>query len=184
MNLYLVGMMGVGKSTVGRLLAERLGWPFLDLDGLIEAEVGLSVSAFFAQAGEQEFRDREEALLARIAGGWRPAATSGEPPPVVVATGGGAVLREVNGERMRVTGFVVWLEAETELLVQRALAEGVDKRPLLADADPANRLTEILAHRRPLYGMAAHRQIPTGGRPPAAVAAEIIGLLEGGFLHD
>lgn len=176
MNLYLVGMMGAGKSTVGRLLAERLGWPFLDLDSLIEAEAGMPIPALFASAGEAAFRDREEDLLAQIAGGWRPAGV-GAHQQVVVATGGGAVLREVNRERMRVTGLVIWLEADPALLVQRTVAEGVAKRPLLSDADPGNRLTELLAQRAPLYGQAAHRQIQTSGRPPEAVAAEIHSIL-------
>lgn len=176
MNLYLVGMMGAGKSTVGRLLAERLQWPFLDLDQLIEAEAGMAVPALFASVGEGAFREREEALLARIAGGWRPdGIEAGQ--PVVVATGGGAVLREVNRERMRVTGLVIWLEADPGRLVERTVADGVEKRPLLAGADPADRLTELLARRAPLYGQAAHRQIATDGRSVAAVADEILSIL-------
>lgn len=176
MNLYLVGMMGAGKSTVGRLLAERLGWPFLDLDSVIEAEAGMAVPAIFATEGEAAFRERETELLARIASGWRPEGV-GAQQPVVVATGGGAVLREVNRERMRVTGLVVWLEADPDLLVERTVAEGVAKRPLLADADPGSKLTELLARRAPLYGQAAHRQIQTSGRPPEAVAEEILSIL-------
>jgi shikimate kinase len=184
MNLYLVGMMGAGKSTVGRLLAARLGWPFLDLDQLIEAEAGMPVPALFASEGEAAFRDREEALLGRIASG------CGFPQPAVVATGGGAVLREMNRERMRVTGLVIWLEADPALLVERTVAEGIAKRPLLAGADPASRLTELLAQRAPLYGQAAHRQIRTSGRDPEAVAAEILSILsaqarpEGGAADD
>lgn len=176
MNLYLVGMMGAGKSTVGRLLAERLTWPFLDLDQLIEAEAGMAVPALFASVGEAAFREREESLLARIAGGWRPdGLAAGQ--PVVVATGGGAVLREVNRERMRVTGLVIWLEADPGRLVERTVADGVEKRPLLAGADPADRLTELLARRAPLYGQAAHRQIATDGRSVEAVADEILSIL-------
>lgn len=175
MNLYLVGMMGAGKTTVGQLLAERLQWPFLDLDQLIEAEAGRAIPALFASEGEAGFRAREEELLARIAAGWRPKGTTSD--GVVVATGGGAVLREVNRERMRVTGLVIWLEAEPAQLAERAIAEGAEKRPLLAGADPAERLTEMLAQRAPLYGMAAHRQIMTAGRPPEAVAEEIRSIL-------
>ncbi|HLO01719.1 MAG TPA: shikimate kinase [Symbiobacteriaceae bacterium] len=176
MNLYLVGMMGAGKSTVGRLLAERLGWPFLDLDSLIEAEAGMAVPALFSSEGEAAFRDREAELIARIAGGWAPEGAATH-QPVVVATGGGAVLREVNRERMRVTGLVIWLEADPERLVERTVAEGVERRPLLAGTDPGSRLTELLARRAPLYGQAAHRQIPTDGRSPAVVVEEILSIL-------
>jgi shikimate kinase len=180
-NIYLIGMMGVGKSTVGRYLADRLGWPLLDLDSLIEAEAGMAVSALFATEGEAAFRDREEALLARIAAGWRPGATgmvgaspSAQPNPVIVATGGGAVLREGNRARMQATGLVVWLTADPSLLLARAMGEGLAKRPLLAGEDPAGRLRMLLEARAPLYVAAAHLSLPTDGLSPAAVGEQII----------
>jgi len=164
LNLYLVGMMGCGKSSAGRHLAEQLGYRFLDADSSIEAVAGRSIPEIFASDGEAGFRDLEAAVLNQIAG-WH---------SLVVATGGGVVLRPENWGQMR-QGVVVWLDAPEELLLQR-LAADPTPRPLMAAEDPAARLRELLAQRRPLYAQ-ADLQIVQDGRPAALVAAQVLEAL-------
>jgi shikimate kinase len=142
-NLYLIGMMGVGKSTVGRLLAAELGYGFLDLDVLIEKVSGLTISEIFANHGEAAFRKLETDVLAQVAPFTR----------MVVATGGGVVVTQGNWGYLR-HGVVLWLDASIETLVSR-LAEGKETRPLLGNAeDLLERLTSLLEARRNLYAQA------------------------------
>jgi shikimate kinase len=153
LNLYLVGMMGCGKSSAGRHLAELLGYRFLDADQSIEAVAGRPIPEIFASDGEAGFRDLEAAVLNQIAG-WH---------SLVVATGGGVVLRPENWGQMR-QGVVVWLDAPEELLLQR-LAADPTPRPLMSAADPAARLRELLDQRRPLYAQADLQILQDGGTP-------------------
>lgn len=164
LNLYLVGMMGCGKSSAGRALAEQLGYRFLDADTSIEAVAARSIPEIFASDGEAGFRDLEAAVLNQIAG-WH---------SLVVATGGGAVLRPENWGQMR-QGVVIWLDAPDALLLQR-LAADPTPRPLMAAADPGARLRELLAQRRPLYAQ-ADLHILQDGRPPGQVAAQVLEAL-------
>jgi len=138
-HLYLVGNMGSGKTTVGRLVAQRLGLPFHDLDQRIEQATGLSIAELFAQHGESAFRDFESRAIALTA--WL---TQG-----VFATGGGAVLRESNRSLMRQTGWVIYLRASPETLWQR-LQHATD-RPLLRTESPYETLQAIAQAREPLY---------------------------------
>lgn len=161
LNLYLVGMMGAGKSAVGRPLAEALGYRFLDADTSISRAAGRSITEIFRTEGEQGFRDLETAVLGGIAS-WH---------SLVVATGGGVVTRPSNWGHLR-QGVVVWLDAPTELLLER-LRHDPTPRPLLNEADPEARLRQLLELRRPLYAQ-ADLHISQTGDPPAAVAAEVI----------
>lgn len=141
-RVLLVGMMGAGKSTVGRLLAERLGWAYSDSDEEVERRSGHSVRALFEAGGEAAFRPLEREALA--------AALRGD-APVVVAVAGGAVLDPENRALLRRSGTVVWLRAAPATLARRVACVGVpDHRPLLGgDRDGA--LVRIDAERRPLY---------------------------------
>jgi len=141
--LWLVGMMGSGKSTIGRIAADRLGVPFLDTDETVVARLGSSIPAVWAEWGEEGFRRFESEELTK-------AAMSG---PCVVATGGGAVIEPDNVTLMRRTGTVVWLAARPEVLAER-LQDGTG-RPLLA-SNPLDELRRILSEREPLYRSAAH----------------------------
>jgi shikimate kinase len=142
-NLYLIGMMGAGKSTVGHLLAAKLGYGFLDLDELIEKVSGLSIPEIFARNGEAAFRKLESDVLAQVAPFTR----------MVVATGGGVVLAQGNWGHLR-HGVVLWLDANVETLVRR-LEKRRETRPLLSDADDLQtRLESLLAARRNLYAQA------------------------------
>jgi len=160
-NLYLVGMMGAGKSSVGRPLAQALGYRFVDSDTVIEQAAGRSIDEIFAREGEAGFRELETAVLQRIAG-WH---------SLVVATGGGVVTRPVNWGHMH-QGVVVWLDAPESLLLRRLKADPTP-RPLLAGADGAARLRALLAERRPLYGQ-ADLTVVQGEEPPQRVAEKVL----------
>ena len=161
MVLSLVGMPGSGKSTVGRHLARRLGLPFFDSDHLIEQRLGRSISAYFAEAGEGAFREREQEVIAELAQG----------PDAVVPTGGGSVLREANRRALRAAGQVIYLRSTPEELYRRLRHD--TQRPLLQVADPLGKLRALYAERDPLYRETAHFQIETG-RPSVPTLVNMI----------
>lgn len=165
-NVVLTGFMATGKTDVGRLLATRLGFAFLDCDGEIEREQGMTVSDIFVRFGEDGFRDREAAVIARLS----------EREHVVIATGGGAVLRSENRARLRKNGVIVCLTASPETILRRT--EGTHHRPLLTVPNPLDRIRELIKLRRPFYED-ADILIDTEGKSPAEVAEEILdGLKE------
>ena len=168
MNIVLVGLMGSGKSAVGRLLAVRLGRPLVDTDALVEAAAGCSIAEIFAAEGEEGFRRREAEAVAQAAAG----------DNQIIATGGGAVLRAENRAALRRNGLVIWLDAEPESLLRRARAQGLARRPLLAGPDPLARLRDLAAARRPAYAEAAHVRVVTDRRSLQDVVAEIMNIVE------
>lgn len=164
-HVVLVGMMGSGKSTVGRLVAERLGWPFVDSDEQVEARTGRTVREIFEDEGEATYRRYESDALA--------AALSRE-EPTVVAAAGGTVLDAGNRRLMREAGTVVWLAADPAVLATR-VGSG-DHRPLLASA-PEEVLRRLHAERRALYESVAHHVVDVGGPRPDEVAESVLGLV-------
>jgi shikimate kinase len=158
-SVALVGLSGSGKSTVGRLLAERLGWPLRDTDAIIVDTHGRSVAEIFAADGEPRFRELEAAALGVALG-------SG---PCVVATGGGIVLRQENRELLRAHAFVAWLDAPAEALLARLRAHD-QARPLLQGDDPLRRLADMRAARSALYADVAHVRVATAPLPAEQVA--------------
>jgi shikimate kinase len=166
LNLYLVGMMGSGKSSAGRHLAEQLGYRFLDADSSIEQVAGRSIPEVFASEGESGFRDLEAAVLNQIAS-WH---------SLVVATGGGVVTRPENWGQLQ-QGVVIWLDAPDALLLERLSADPTP-RPLMQSADPAARLAELMTQRRPLYAQ-ADLHIVQDGRSADQVAQQILEALPG-----
>ncbi len=161
LNVYLIGMMGAGKSAVGRPLAEALGYRFLDADDALKQVAGRTIPEIFATDGEAGFRELETAVLGQIAS-WH---------SLVVATGGGVVTRPENWGHMR-QGVVVWLDAPAPLLLQRLRADSTP-RPLLQAGDPVARLGELLAQRQPLYAQADLR-VQQAGASPAQVAQQVL----------
>jgi len=159
--VFLVGMPGSGKSTVGRQLSRRLQLPFFDSDHLIEQRLGCSIREYFAREGEAAFRDLEGQVLAELAQG----------ADAVVATGGGAVLREANRNALRAGGKVIYLRSSPEELYRRLRHD--TNRPLLQVADPMARLRTLYAERDPLYRETAHFQIETG-RPSVPTLVNMI----------
>jgi shikimate kinase len=166
--LWLVGMMGSGKTTVGRLVSRHTGLEFLDTDFLIESQQEQPIGSIWETGGEERFRDLESQQINRIA-------VSGE--GAVVATGGGVVLRATNITTMRDCGMVVWLSAEPDELWSRVADS--ETRPLLLDAPDQRRLAEILKGRRRLYRAAAHFIVETGSRDAEDVAQEVAELWNG-----
>lgn len=143
-GVFLIGMMGAGKTSVGRLLAQRLGRRFVDADQEIEARCGVSIPVIFEIEGEAGFRQRERAMIDELT----------RLPGIVLATGGGAVLAPESRDRLRSRGRVVYLRASAEDIWQRTRRDR--GRPLLATADPRGRIAELLAQREPLYAQTAH----------------------------
>jgi shikimate kinase len=164
-NIFLIGMMGAGKTTIGRALARRLGLEFADTDRELVERTGVSVATIFEIEGEEGFRRRESALLAELC------ARSG----LVVATGGGVVLQEANRERMRASGTVVYLRARLERLWERTRHDS--SRPLLATPDPRATLTRLLEAREPLYLACAHVVVDTGSQSATTLATRVAALL-------
>lgn len=160
-NIYLVGLMGAGKTTVGRHLARKLGRPFLDSDHEIVERTGVPIPTIFEIEGEEGFRRREVQTIAELTA----------QPGIVLATGGGAVIKPENRRQLRDTGWVVYLDVPPELLYERA---GQDRnRPLLNVADPLARLRELYAVRAPLYREAAHFVV-NGGRMQASSIVQLL----------
>jgi shikimate kinase len=142
-SIVLVGMMGAGKSTVGRRLAARLHIPFLDADHEIEAaHAGMTIAEIFAAHGEPYFRDGEARVIARLL----------ESGPSVLATGGGAFMREETRDRIRHKGVSIWLDVEGDVILRRIKRRA--DRPLLQTADPAATIEKLIAERSPVYRQA------------------------------
>lgn len=164
-NIYLVGPMGVGKSTIGRLLATELSLTFHDSDRVIEERTGADIPWIFDMEGESGFRDRETAVLADLATGKQ----------LVIATGGGIITRPENIAIMKASGHICYLTASVDQLVERTARD--KKRPLLQVENPRQRIVELLVQRDPLYTSAADFIINTDRRSPRSVAMEIASLV-------
>ncbi len=163
-SLVMVGMMGCGKSTIGRRLAHRLGLPFVDADSAIEAAASMPVSEIFSRFGEAHFRDGERRVIARLMG-------EGQQ---VIATGGGAFVDDQTRELVLREGVAIWLDAEIDTLVQRVSKRG--GRPLLAGRDPRTVISNLMAVRSPAYQQAQIR-VPSVNGPHEQVVDAIIRAL-------
>jgi shikimate kinase len=141
-SVVLVGMMGSGKTAVGRALAQRLGVPFLDSDHAIEEAAQATIAEIFARDGEPFFRDREAEVIARLLAG----------PPAIVSTGGGAYMAERNRQAISEKGVALWLDADLDLLWDRVRHK--DTRPLLRTPDPRGTLSGLYDKRVPIYRLA------------------------------
>ena len=140
--IVLIGLMGVGKTTVGRRLAQRLHLPFVDADHEIEAAAGMTIAEIFERFGEAHFRDGERRVIARLIDG----------TPKVIATGGGAFLNEETRALILDQSTAIWLDAAPHVLAERVAKR--DHRPLLRGKDPLKVLTELAAVRNPIYALA------------------------------
>jgi shikimate kinase len=157
--IYLIGFMGSGKTTVGRLLAKALGWPLIDLDTVIEAGQGLTIREIFENSGEPFFRQVERAALTEAS----------KTEPAVIALGGGTFAQPPNVDFIRETGgATVWLDCPPEVL--RARCAGLDNRPLFRDAES---FTQLFAERLSYYRLADFR-VSTNGRNPEEVVEQIL----------
>lgn len=161
-NLYLVGLMAVGKSTVGRLLAEALGRPFFDSDAEIEARSGAEVAWIFDVEGEQGFRDREEHVIDELT----------QRDGIVLATGGGAVKREANRRHLAARGIVIHLDCPLRRLLARTRRD--KKRPLLQGDDREEVLTKLICERAPLYAEIADYRFVSDDQSAKSLVQQIV----------
>jgi shikimate kinase len=161
-SIVLVGMMGVGKSSIGRRLGVRLGVPFVDADAEIEKAAGMSIADIFARHGEADFRSGEARVIARLLEGG----------PQVLATGGGAVMNADTQAAIKVKGVSIWLNAEFDVLMRRINKRKSD-RPMLQTADPAATLRQLLVEREPFYAR-ADLTIQSREVPHDAIVSEIV----------
>jgi shikimate kinase len=159
-------MPGAGKSSIGRQLAKRMGWPFRDSDAVLEERFGCSVRSFFEREGEASFRDAESLVLDELT-------LLGEQ---VLATGGGAVLRDANRQLLTERCTVVYLQCSPDELFRRLRTD--TQRPLLQVSDPRARLVELHAQRDPLYRGVAHFVLECGRSTVPAQVAKVMAMLE------
>jgi shikimate kinase len=164
-SIVLIGMMGVGKSSIGRRLGSRLGVPFVDADTEIERAAGMSIADIFARHGEAAFRSGEARVIARLLNGG----------PQVLATGGGAVMNEATRALIKERGVSVWLSAELDLLLRR-ISKRKAERPMLQTDDPAATLRDLLTTRQPIYAQ-ADITVQSRDVPHDAIVTEIIEAL-------
>jgi len=164
-SIFLVGMMGAGKTSVGRVLAKRLRKTFYDSDHVIEDRTGVKIPVIFEIERESGFRVRESAVVDELTA----------LPDIVLATGGGVVLSEKNRDRLRTRGTVVYLRASVRDLLNRTRHD--KNRPLLQGADPRARLTELYEKRDPLYREVAHLTVDTGNQSLTALVNRLCQLL-------
>ena len=172
-NIVLIGFMACGKSTVGRELQQRLGYPLVDMDHVIEERAGKPITAIFADDGETAFRDMETALLRELNGA--------DSPRRIISTGGGVVGREENRALLKELGYVVWLHAPTAVILERTSKNRC--RPLLHTEDPAALITALMEKRRPLYEETAHLKLDTAGLCCSELATGILECARYFFTH-
>ena len=165
-NVFLVGPMGVGKTTIGRVLAELLGLEFFDSDREIETSTGADIPWIFDVQGESGFRIRESRMIDQLSGKQN----------IVMATGGGAVLAEENRKRLKDRGVVVYLRASINQQIERTTRD--KNRPLLQTSDPEQKIRELMKIRDPLYSELADIIIDTNRRNPRALSHDIGRQLE------
>ncbi len=169
MLLILIGYRATGKTTLARLLAQRLGCEWIDADVEVERRAGKSIARVFAEDGEPAFRDLEARVIAELC----------RRTDLVLAAGGGAPLREESRRWMRASGKVVWLKASPETIHRRMTSDATTpgRRPSLTEHDPLREIVELLQRREPIYRETAHLELATDGKLPEELADEILARL-------
>ncbi|MGZ9031211.1 MAG: shikimate kinase [Burkholderiaceae bacterium] len=161
-SVFLIGMMGAGKTTIGRLLAQALGFEFVDADRELEARSGVLIATIFSVEGEEGFRRREAALLDELT----------QRPGIVLATGGGAILNANTRSRLRERGLVLYLRASADEIQRRTRNDR--SRPLLQTADPRARIDVLLMQREPLYEETAHLAFQSASANPRRLVRRVL----------
>jgi len=170
MNVTLIGYRATGKTTLARLLAERLGWDWIDGDVEVERVAGKTIAELFAEDGEPVFRDIEAQVVADLTSRDR----------LVIAAGGGAPLREESRRAMRDGGRVVWLLASAETIHARMTGDATTatRRPNLTDRGPLDEIIHLMTAREPIYEETAHVMVDTEGKNPEVLVEEIVNALD------
>jgi len=166
MNIVLIGMRGSGKTTVGKILAQKMGREFIEMDELITRKAGLTIPDIVEKHGWGKFRDIEEELTGEVAGR----------DNIINASGGGVVTREKNIIKLKASGILVWLQANVDTLVSRT-GEDTDRPPLVEGRSQREDMELTLKERRPLYQQAADLTVNTENKTPEEVADLVIHLL-------
>ena len=166
-NIVLIGFMGTGKTEVGRLLAERLGKDFIEVDELIEQRAGKTIPEIFQQEGEIAFRELEIEATREAA----------ERKNAVIACGGGVVLNQISIDRLRKRGVIIYLTASPETILQRTVSDK-GERPLLVAEDKESRVKKLLNYRQPFYERAADITVNTSDLDVVGVVGKITGVIE------
>ncbi len=161
-NIYLIGLMGVGKTTIGKQLAKALHWPFYDSDKVIEETTGANITTIFSYEGEAGFREREKIVIHELT----------QKRGIILATGGGAVLAPENRQALKENGFVVYLHCSLDKILHRTRHD--TQRPLLQTANPRQRLQTLLAERGPLYQDCADFKIDSGASTGRSIVKTIL----------
>ncbi len=161
-NIYLIGLMGVGKTTIGRQLAKSLALPFYDSDKAIEDRTGVDIPTIFEYEGEEGFRKRESRVIEQLT----------QERGIVLATGGGVILQEQNRKLLKENGFVVYLSCSVEKILERTHKD--TQRPLLNTENPRQRIVKLLQEREAFYKSCADYQIDTGKKQTREVVKSII----------
>ncbi len=164
-NIILTGFMGTGKTTIGILLAEKLGYDFVDTDHLIEKKCGMSIPDIFREKGENEFRDLETAISLELSG----------KENLIISTGGRLMLDAINAEALGKSGTAFCLTATVEEILNRVSLDQHSKRPLLEGTNPKKRITQLFQERR--EGYAKFTQITTSDKTPNEIVENILSLL-------
>lgn len=170
-SLVLIGLMGAGKSAIGRRLGKRLGLPFVDADKEIEAAAGKTINEIFAEHGEDYFRDGERRVIARLLDGG----------PIVLATGGGAYMNAMTRADIADRGLSIWLKADLDILMERVSRR--DTRPLLKAGDPRRIMQNLMDERYPVYA-GADITIESRNVPHEVILEEIVEALAARLLSD
>lgn len=173
-NIVLIGFMGSGKSTVGRELHQRLGYPLIDMDRCIEESMGKKITEIFKEEGEAAFRDFETLQLLEI--------SKNTDENKIISTGGGIVIRPQNRSLLRKLGYVVWLHAPEDVIYERTSRS--HDRPLLNHADAREKISTLLAEREPWYRETAHLKIDTAGLDSSEIATGILESARYYFTHS
>jgi len=163
-NIVLIGFMGCGKSTIGRELHQRLGYELVDMDAVIEHYAEKPITRIFEEQGEPAFRDMESGLLREL--------SEIPGPRRIISTGGGVIVRPENRPVLRKLGYVVWLHAPIQVLLDRT--GRTRDRPLLHTDDPYKRIEELLEKRKPWYAETAHLKVETSGLSLGEIATGIL----------
>lgn len=165
-SVFLVGPMGAGKTTIGKLLAKQLGRPFVDSDWYIESQTGADIAWIFAKEGEAGFRERETRAIDELT----------QQPQIVLATGGGAVMCAENRDFLKQRGVVIYLNAPVDVQMARTAKD--KSRPLLQQPNPRKILQDLYSARDPLYRQVAHIIMPTGHTYPRYMVNQLMQQLE------
>lgn len=161
-SIYLIGLMGAGKTTIGRQLAKSLSMPFYDSDKAVEESTGVDIPTIFEFEGEEGFRDREQKMIQKLT----------QIKGIVLATGGGAILREENRKVLKDNGYVVYLQCSVERILERTRRD--TQRPLLKTDNPKERLQLLFEQRQPLYLACSDFKIDTGIHKSKTVVNRIL----------